>query len=388
VIDARIRRRHGDLTPHPALAWSAQIPETDDPERGRFLTQLAAAMDDRRRRIGEHAAAASRPWALAALGAVPDDPAARLHWERKAAAIGAYRELSGHDHPEDPIGPEPATGSPDLRAAWKEARSALTPHDEVADVRHLTDGQLLNLRSAWPQGTREPDLTADKLRQTRTAARDANLGILRAYAEANSARRRGEHDEAARQETLAGSYQALRDAYRARETELNPAIQVQQAREREKQRLIGLAKAADAELRRRHPHQPWPLLPTADPQGVLGRAQERHLDHERGTAIDSGLSMGDGREGKSPALPIGLAELSRQVEEMAARRRGLAARLPERYDPALAAEEPVHDSGATVPFANASHAAAILEPPKPEMPPSSWVLERVGDQDLDLEAAD
>ena len=328
------------------------------------------------------------PGRVAALGAVPDDPAARLDWERKAAAIGAYRELSGHDHPDDPIGPEPATGSPDLRAAWHEARSALTPHDEAADVRHLTDGQLLNLRSAWPQDTRVPDLTADKLRQTRTAARHANLGILRAYAEANAARRRGEHDEAARQETLAASYQALRDAYRARETELNTAIQDQQAREQEKQRLIRLAEAADAELRRRHPHQPWPPLPTADPQRVPGRAQERHLDHERETSIDSGQSMRHGREGKSPALATGLAEISRQVEEAAARHRGLAARLAERHDPALAAEEPVYDIGPAFPLASASRTAAILQPPKPEMPPSSWILERVEDRDLDLEAAD
>jgi hypothetical protein len=66
VLDARIRRRRGNLTPHPPNPWSAQIPDTDNPERGRFLNQLATAMDDRRRRIGEHTAATSRPWAVAA----------------------------------------------------------------------------------------------------------------------------------------------------------------------------------------------------------------------------------------------------------------------------------------------------------------------------------
>ena len=147
VIDARIRRRHGGLTPLPAPSWSAQVPQTDDPERRRFLIQLAAAMDDRRRRVGEHAAAHSLPWAVAALGTAPDDPAARLEWQRKAAAIGAYREISGHAHSEDPIGPEPTTGSPDLRAAWHEARAALTL-DEAGDIQDLTDGQLLNLRAA------------------------------------------------------------------------------------------------------------------------------------------------------------------------------------------------------------------------------------------------
>ncbi len=140
AIDARIRQRHGDLIPLPAPAWSDQVPETADPERSRFLTQLAAVMDDRRRRIGEHAAASSLPWAVAALGAPPEDHAALLAWQSKAAAIGAYREVSGHDHPDDPIGPEPATSNPDLRAAWHEARAALTP-GHARDVRHLTDDQ-------------------------------------------------------------------------------------------------------------------------------------------------------------------------------------------------------------------------------------------------------
>jgi hypothetical protein len=129
VIDARIRHRHGHLAPLPAAAWSAQIPQTDNPERRRYFTQLAAVMDDRRRRIGEHAANASLPWAVDALGPAPADPAERSSWQQKAAGIGAYRELSGHDKPDDPIGPERAANSPDLRAAWHAARAALTADD-------------------------------------------------------------------------------------------------------------------------------------------------------------------------------------------------------------------------------------------------------------------
>ena len=91
---------------------------------------------------------------------------------------------------------------------------------------------------------------------------------------------------------------------------------------------------------------------------------------------------------RASRLTTGPAEISRQVEEAVARHRGLAARLAERHDPALAAEEPVYDSGPAVPLVNASHTAAILQPPKPEMPPSSWILERVEARDLDLEAAD
>ena len=84
-------------------------------------------MDARKERIGEHAAASSLPWAVSALGGIPDDPVTRLEWQRRAASIGAYRELSGYDHCVDPTGPEPVTGAPDPRAAWHEALAALGP---------------------------------------------------------------------------------------------------------------------------------------------------------------------------------------------------------------------------------------------------------------------
>ncbi|HET9972049.1 MAG TPA: hypothetical protein VFQ68_27705, partial [Streptosporangiaceae bacterium] len=45
-------------------------------------------------------------------------PRPRLDWQNKAAAIGVWRELSGYDHPTEAIGPEPATGTPDVRSVW------------------------------------------------------------------------------------------------------------------------------------------------------------------------------------------------------------------------------------------------------------------------------
>ncbi len=78
-------------------------------------------MDDRARRLGQHTTQAPPVWALAALGPVPADPAARSAWERKASSIASYREMYGYNHPDDPIGPEPSRESPDQRAAWHEA---------------------------------------------------------------------------------------------------------------------------------------------------------------------------------------------------------------------------------------------------------------------------
>jgi hypothetical protein len=148
VIDARIRRRAGTLAPLPVGPWSAQLPDIADGERHEYAKQIAALMDARKKRIGEHAATDTLSWAVSALGTAPEDPVTRLAWQRRAASIGAYRELSGYNHPVDPIGLEPATGSPDLRAAWHEALAALGPADGP-DVRGMSDGTLLHLRSTY-----------------------------------------------------------------------------------------------------------------------------------------------------------------------------------------------------------------------------------------------
>ena len=109
-------------------------------------------MDARKDRIGEYAAEHALPWATGTLGPVPGHPVDRLEWQRRAASIGAYRELSGYDDPSDPIGPEPATAAPDRRAAWYEALAALGPVDGP-DVRGMPDGRLLHLRDTYPTET-------------------------------------------------------------------------------------------------------------------------------------------------------------------------------------------------------------------------------------------
>jgi conjugative relaxase-like TrwC/TraI family protein len=185
AIDARIRQRHPDLTPLPAPAWSDQVPATPDPERSRFLTQLAAVIDDRRRRIGEHAAAASLPWAIAALGPTPDDHTTRLSWQDRAAAIGAYREITGHDHPDDPIGPAPATGNPDLRAAWHGARAALVPDRSARARPPVAEPPGFNADPVYPlvpvsRGTAilqppKPEIPPSTWVMERAASRDRDL---------------------------------------------------------------------------------------------------------------------------------------------------------------------------------------------------------------------
>jgi hypothetical protein len=213
-------------------------------------------MDERKQRIGEHAATSTLPRAVTALGPAPEPGPDRLQWQRRASSIGAYRELSGYGHPTDPIGPDPVTGTPDLRAAWHEALTALETTGHPA-VRGMPDGTLLHLRDTYPTETAwAPPWTGDQLRQARTAAWEARLAATRATAEATAARQHGHRDDAARQRDLAASYHAMHHAYQQRENAFAAAMADRTAWEEATRQQRQLAIAADTELRRRHPDQP------------------------------------------------------------------------------------------------------------------------------------
>ena len=127
VLDARIRPRVYPLLPQRQGPWTSRIPQLTDPGRQTYAAEIAAMMDDRTQRLGQHAAQHPPPWATKALGSVPADPAVRHEWETKASAVAAYREMYGYNHLDDPIGPEPAREAPDQRAAWYEAFLAPRP---------------------------------------------------------------------------------------------------------------------------------------------------------------------------------------------------------------------------------------------------------------------
>jgi len=367
VIDARIRRRVGTLVPVPGGPWSAQLPDTADGERREYANQIAVLMDARKERLGEHASADALPWAVSALGAAPEDPVARLAWQQRAASIGAYRELSGYNHPVDPIGPEPATGSPDLRAAWYEALAALGPVDS-ADVRGMRDGTLLHLRGTYPVETAwAPPWVGEELRQVRAAARDAYLAALRITAEATTARSKGGHRESARQQVLAASYQALHDVYREREAALVTAMAGSTDWERATHQQRQLAVAADTELRRRHPAQPWPPLRSVEPE------PSTNVQHD-----SRALTPEDGLE-----------QTAQRISDLAAQHREFADKLAQRQSPTIPAEGPDYEQfGQAFPDWKERRTDAILQPPRPQILPSAQVLERMVGRDLDIEAAD
>ena len=368
AIDARIRRRAGAPVPVQAPPWSAQLPDIADPDRHAYARQIAELMDARKERLGEHAVTSAAAWAVSALGPVPEDPASRHRWQQCAASIGAYRELSGHDHPADPIGPEPVTGSPDLRAAWHEALAALGPVDGP-DVRGMPDGLLIHLRDTYPLETAwAPPWVGDQLRKARAGARDARLAALLVGAEAAASLRGGQPGQAAQQQTLADSYRAMHDAYRQRETALAVAMNDRADWERATHYQRQLAVAADAELRRRHPGQNWPPL----------RSNEPDLESDLETS-----------QGAVPTAAEDISTAKPLIDDLAAMHREFSEKLAERQALTIPAEDPDYeDTGPAFPAWATPDTDAILQPPKPRMQPSPRILERVADREADKEAAD
>ena len=192
VLDARIRQRVDPLLPQPQGPWAERVPQLPDPERRAYLAEIAAMMDDRKQRLGQHAAQIAPAWAITALGPVPDDAAVRQEWERKASSIAAYREMYGYDDPDDPIGPEPTRDTPDQRAAWHEAFLALS-QASAPDVRAMRDGRLWLIRDTYAAETAwAPRHVGRELRLARLGAANADLGAIRAAAEADAARKAGD----------------------------------------------------------------------------------------------------------------------------------------------------------------------------------------------------
>jgi hypothetical protein len=331
------------------------------------VAEISVLMDARKDRIGEHAAASALPWAVNTLGPVPGHPLDRLDWQRRAASIGAWRELSGYDHRADPIGPEPVAAAPDLRAAWHEALAALGPADGP-DVRGMPDGMLLHLRDTYPLETAwAPQHVGDELRQVRAAAWDARLAAVRAAAEAEAAQRRGQPEQAARQQALAASYRAMRDAYAEREAIFGAVMADRADWDAATRHQRHLAVAADAELRRRHPARRYPPLRSAEPPPAT-QAQRAEL---------------------TPAAGQQIPETGQWIKDLAAQRHKFADRLADRQSQMIPAEDPDYgDLGQAFSPWPAPARDAILQPPKPEIQPSERVLARALERDLDREAAD
>jgi conjugative relaxase-like TrwC/TraI family protein len=358
VVDARIRQRMYPLLPRPQGPWSDRVPQLPDPGRHAYLAEIATMMDDRKQRIGQHAAENTPAWAVKALGLVPTGPAARCEWENKASSIGAYREMYGYHHPHDPIGPEPTHDAPDQRAAWHEAFLALGPADGP-DVRGMPDGRLWLIRDTYTAETQwAPRHVGKELRLVRLGAHNADLDAIRADAEAEAARKANAQKRARRHEVWAASYRAMRDRYQAQEDTFAKTMADRMEWERATAHSRRLAIAADAELRHRHPGQKIQPLHSAEPEPTSDtQRQQLH-----------------------PAPDEKIGEMAAWIIDLAAQRQAFREKLEQRQGLKVPSEDPDwEDLGEAFPPPRPPEQDAILQPPKPEIPPSAKILQ-VGTQ--------
>jgi hypothetical protein len=192
----------------------------------------------------------------------------------------------------------------------------------------MRDGRLWLIRDTYAAETAwAPRHVGRELRLARLGVANADLGAIRAAAEADGARKASDHDRAVRHEHLAASYRALRDYYQQQERAYVQAMADRQEWEQATARSRQQAIAADAELRRRHPHRQIGPLRSAEPVPVS--AAEHYLD----------------------LIP-------QQRSSEAARIRDLGT---QRQD-------------------------AILQPPRPEITPSEEILQLAAERDIEPEA--
>ncbi|HUK71999.1 MAG TPA: AAA family ATPase, partial [Streptosporangiaceae bacterium] len=353
VLSYRIQGYLAGMAPQ-ARRWAEQVPKTNDPQLAHFLTEAAAAMDGRKDRLGEFAADTRPSWATDVLGEVPDEPAGRQEWQRKAASICAYREIYNFAREDEAIGPEPSSASPEKHAAWLEAFMAMNAAGSE-DLSGLSAARLRARRGMYERETAwAPRYARNELREARIALHDAEQGRVRAQAEAQVARERGNEDAAALHERMGRSYEALAGRYRDAQPELVASVEDYDNWLTVTELSRRMAVAADTELRRRYPDQKIEPLRSAEPQPVT------EAEHTELVTLPEDLSQ-----------PY---ERPRWLQELAAASRAYRESRAEREAQTVPAEDgELEPEGFAWRPSIAHEREAILQPPPPEIGPAELV---------------
>ena len=171
VLHHRLQRLALPDLRHDA-SWAQRTPATAPP----LAHELAAALDDRARALGERLAASPEPWLARQLGVLAPtaSSALRADYTRRAGLAAAYREAAGITNTDQAASLEPHRGSPELEAMRKAVLSALEIRDEAAITRGMTRGELeARARQAeCAQASAPPDVSR-QLRLTAQAEADA-----------------------------------------------------------------------------------------------------------------------------------------------------------------------------------------------------------------------
>ena len=395
VLDHRVRRLTGHRPPAGHATWASRTPAVGSPDLDRYLTEVAQAMDDRTQRIGEHAAATQPAWAAQALGQLPADPAGQARWQQRAARIGSYRELYGHDSQTDPIGPAPALTSPEAWADWHTAFTALHTISGI-DLRDVPDSRLRLRRAQYERELAWAPLhVAEELRLARLQARTAWENATRASHAATVA---NDQDITARQQHLATVWHAMHTRAASLTEELAAAQETRRQWAALTEPTRRMALAADLELHRRHPDAKLtPLTGTADAGPAPADRSQTHAWVRHVIAADPATPPAPSEPQTSASTPEGdvaarHASFRQQLDRSdTAIPDDAAERLARITDNARRAQEQIdylrgqpeyadHDNTIYLGPAwniQARHQRdAIIQPPKPDLAPAAAVLER------------
>ena len=189
------------------VTWAQRTPATAPP----LAHELAAALDDRARALGERLAVSPEPWLARQLGVLAPgaSSALRAEYTRRAGTAAAYREAAGITNPGQAVAPEPHRGNPELEAMRKTVLAALEIRDEADIIRHLDRGEL-EARALHGQRARAaaPPEVSHQLRLTAQAEADA-------HRQAADARTHHDHTSAASSTALAAQLAAERQRLEA-----------------------------------------------------------------------------------------------------------------------------------------------------------------------------
>lgn len=397
VLDSRVRNMIKHLPPAGRPRWADRLPPVGDADVARFMTELGKAMDERTRRIGEHAAAAQPAWALHALGPVPAEPAERAEWQERAARIGAYRELYGYDGHADPTG-----NSPEAWADWHTAFGAMDRLDGI-DLRGATDSQLSLRRAAYQRELAwAPPYVADELRLARLQARTAWENAIRA---SHSSRAASIPRAADRHRDLARVWQAMQIRANGIAGTLADADQTRREWAALTEPTRRAALAADLELGRRHPETKLPPLTPAEPAATVTDGGSQAWV-EQAIAGDSASAAADGNfttfkpegernptghsAGTDRPADLGAADIAPDALDRLARIADNARRAQQQIDylrsmPRYAADDHSVYLGTAWEMLARRERDAIIQPPKPEIVPADAVVQRAQERTAEAE---
>jgi hypothetical protein len=232
----------------------------------------------------------------------------------------------------------------------------------------MPEGRLWLVRDTYAAETAwAPQHVGKELRLVRLGAANAELDAIRHNAEAETARKAGDHERAGRHQAWAASYQAMRDRYQAQEQIFAATINDRAEWEHATEPTRHLAIAADAELRRRHPGHKIEPLRSAEPPPT-GEAQRAQL---------------------TPAPDKRIGEMARWVTDLTAQRQAFRDKIEERQALKAPNQDPDYDDlGHAFPAWHPPEKDAILQPPKPEIKLAAKIVELAREPEGSREAAD